>query len=289
MVRCVSVKNLLTKKSMVCNTPLNSNINDFLHKLFKEQQPYVLYLYTFDNGDKYVTGHMNKEDDFIIEKIDSEILLSVIEGMYEMENNKDDKVDGIIDKIEQMVKKLGINEKINREGLKNFLNNLDSDSHIQEKVKSARDDYVKKVVTDKGVVQEGGILIWAFEEYVMPRLPTMFQTIFSGILEILDIILIIGISVPGLQVTGVDLISFIYCFLRFDMIGMAASVIAIVPFLGNFIGGAMRTLTKIFRYYNKYQKFKARKNRIMRRPSPRRRPIMRQSYSPRRPMYSGRQ
>jgi len=260
MIRCVSIKNVYTKKIIACNYATNDIIK-FMHDMFVYQPQNVLFLYKFNNESNYITAHNDK--DFIIEPVNNEAEYKMIEEFCDVNcDNDDKKVQRIIDNVSKFANQNSININFDKNELTDFLTKLKSDKNIQ-KVYKARDKYVRNLSETK-INQQGGVVIWLIEKYMFPKLPSTIRMIFTSILEIIDAVLIVGISIPGLQFAAglgiiVDIISFIYCFLRFDVLGMVASLIALIPILGNIVGGFMRITAKSLKYYKKYKQYKAHK------------------------------
>ena len=233
--------------------------------MFEYQPKDILFMYIFDNSDKYITAHEN--DEFIIEKINDDLGLKILECVYDIDyDNKEKKINSIVDKVIKLSAENNINIKIDKQKLVDFIKKIDnSDNKYGKNVIIAQNKYINKMIEQskekEKVVQQGGILIWAFESYILPKLPSIMQNIFFGILEIIDIGLIILSSIP-VAGFGFDLISILYCFLRFDMVGLFGSIVSLVPVVGDITGGLIRGMSKIFRYVTKYRKYRNRINHV---------------------------
>ena len=256
MVHCVSIKNIYTKKTLNCMYETNDVIK-FMYDMFERQPINVLLLYTFDDNSQYITAYDKKE--FMLEKINNKAELGMIEAFCDTNCNDEEKrIQRIIGGVFKFANQHNIKFSVNENDLRECLMKLKNEPDVK-KVYDARDNYISEV--SKPVNQEGGILIYLMEQKLFPKLSPKVRTVLESILEIIDAILIIGISIPGLQLVAgagiiVDIVSFIYCFLRFDVLGMIASVIALIPVLGNIIGGGLRITAKSLKYYKKYKQYR---------------------------------
>lgn len=254
MTHCISIKNIYTHDTFDCNAKVKDIIK-FMHDMFQYQPRNVIFLYKFDNNEQYLTAH--NSEDFAMEKIDNPNILKILEHIFDIDyDDKEKRIESIINNLSQFVKQNEMNVTIDKDKLSNFMKKIETNPETQ-KVYEAKNNYIENIKP----IQQGGVLIWLMEKYLMPKMPAMMQNIFFGILEIIDAILIVGISIPGLQLVAgagiiVDIVSFIYCFLRFDIIGMVASVIALIPIIGNIIGGIMRIGNKFMKYNKKYKDYK---------------------------------
>lgn len=271
MTHCISIKNVYTKDTINCNIKVSDDIK-FIYDMFKYQPENILFIYKFDNNKKYITAYNSKE--FMIESINNDSELDIIEHICDVDfDNKDVKIQKIMNNIDKFMIRNQIDIDVDKSKLNKFINEIDVNplwiANV-DRVYNARDDYTNKLkykIVEEPINQKGGVLIWLMEKYLFPKLPSTIQTILSGILEIIDAILIIGISIPGLQFAAgagiiIDIISFVYCFLRFDVIGMIASLIAFIPIIGNIIGGVMRIGAKSFKYYGKFKDYKKTKRNV---------------------------
>lgn len=269
MIHCISIKNILTKNKIECNFPVN-DLYTFLYRMFEYQQKDILFMYIFDNSDKYITAHDN--DEFIIEKVNNDLWLEILERVYDIDyDDTDKKIDSMADRVIKLSVANNIDIKIDKQKLVDFIKKMDNiDNKYSTDIIIAQDKYINSMIEQHKnkekekkvkVVQQGGVLIWAFESYILPKLPSIMQNIFFGILEIIDIGLIILSSIPVVGF-GFDLISILYCFLRFDMIGLFGAIVSLVPVVGDIGGGLIRGMSKIFRYVTKYRKYRNRINRI---------------------------
>lgn len=259
----ILVQNLLTKKYIKCNMAINDT-HKFINKLIKYQQSDIIYLYQFKNDSmitKYISINNNNEP--VIEHVTDDLSFKILYHIYDINYDDKSKINSIINSIKIIAKNNNITEEINENKITESLNKLNNDIY-KKKIIDARDKYLYKLTSDNyqpniKVKQEGGILIWLAEKYLFPKLPNIVQTILWSILEIIDIILIIAISIPGLQfVEGlgiiIDIIAIIYSFLRYDIVGIVGSTIAFIPIIGNIIGGSIRSIAKGFEYYGKLKK-----------------------------------
>ena len=236
MVNCILVKNIFTQTQLKVDYKV-ADIQAFLNDIVNSQQENVAYLYKFTT-DNYLA--IKSSTGNVIDKL-SDIETVILENIF----NKDKYfVESIIQNVKVLMKQQNINEEFDENKARDLLKKLDKHPETI-KFKTS---------------QNGGVFIWMAEQYIIPKMPRPIQTIFTSIIEFIDIILIVGIAIPGLQLVGVgviiDIVSLIYCFLRFDIIGMIASCIALIPVLGNILGGTMRVLSKVFRFYSKYRKSK---------------------------------
>lgn len=265
MSYCTSIKNILTKKQFKCNLKVN-DINKFLYDMFEYQPAEILYLYKFDNGEKYITAYRDK--DFLIEQIEDEFALKVIEHIYDVDSdNKEKRVNRIADNMIIIAKQQKMNVEIDKNKICDFLRQLDNNP-LKEKVIEARDEYINKEREKQELAkkewiknQEGGVIIWALETYLFPKLPNIMQTILFGILEIIDILFMIASSIPfaifpPLIVVEViiDIISLIWSILRFDVISIVGSIISFIPYIGGTIGSVVKIIGKVYKYFKKAKK-----------------------------------
>ena len=77
MSYCISIKNLFTTNNLSCHIKINDEY-EFLNKTLKYQPHNVLFIYTFNNNNKYVTVH--NDEDFVIEQIKDELSLRLLEN-----------------------------------------------------------------------------------------------------------------------------------------------------------------------------------------------------------------
>ena len=264
MSHCTSIKNLFTRSNFNCNLKINDEYS-FLYKTLEYQPHNVLFLYKFDNNKKYVTVH--NDEDFLIEPIEDDLALKLLENLYDVDrDNKEKKINSIADKIIELAKIHNINDVgVDKDKLIDFIRKIDNNP-LKQKVLDIRDEYIEqlrqKEMNDKlqwKKNQKGGVLIWAMETYLFPKLPETVQTILWSILEIIDVALIIASSIPGLQfVAGlgiiIDIIAIIYAFLRFDVVGTIGALISFIPIVGDVAGGGIRIIAKIYKYYSKFKK-----------------------------------
>jgi|LakMenEpi03Aug12_release.lakeMendotaPanAssembly.Ray.scaffolds.fasta_scaffold165223_2 hypothetical protein len=270
---CIYIKNLFTKHSLKCNATVY-DIYEFFYKMFENQPMNALFLYEFDNGEKYITAHNHKN--FIIEPIEDEIMLKIIENICDPDyNNKEKKINSLADKIISFANTHNLKfNNIDRDKLIDFIRNLENNP-LKKSIDDAKEAYIQEIENKQQnnkkiwkTNQQGGVLIWAFEKYLFPKMPNMVRTILWTILEIVDVVLIIGSSIPGLQ--GVllagfifDIINIVYCFLRFDIVGLMGAIVSIIPIVGDVIGGGIRVLSKIYTYYNKFKRGVAKADNLL--------------------------
>lgn len=275
MVKCIFIKNLFTKQEIKCNLDNITDIYKFLYDLFQYQPRNTIYLYKFDNDESYLTGHLTDDDSFLMEKLSNtaydNIALTVIEYMCDNINNNDNnelnirdkKLNSIVNSIEKIASQHNINEPIDKQKIKEFLCQLESDPY-KSQIMNARDQYIaelKKKNKSDNKIQEGGIIIWLFEKYLIPSLPDMVQTIFAGLFEIIDIILMIAAAIPfaiapPLVVVEViiDVIALVWAILRFDIVGIVGSIVGFIPIIGGTFGIIIKVLGKVYKYMRKATK-----------------------------------
>lgn len=262
MTHCISIKNLYTKSQFNFTLKMD-DVFFFLYRLFDYQKKGILFLYTFDDNTKYITAY--DDDSFIIEKVEDGLGLKILEHVYDMNYyNKEYKVQSIASNVIKLSEKNNIKIPVDKEKLLNFIRSLDEEEYSEEgkEVLEARNKYMEELVKKEEVerkykeknIQTGGVIIWAFEQYLLPKMPSILQTIIGGLLEIIDIALIVLSEIP---VAGYafDLIAIVYCFLRFDMIGMFGAIIMLIPVIGGIVGGAIRVMGKVYKYFKKYKKY----------------------------------
>lgn len=271
MVKCILIKNLFNKNILVTHLDDIKDIRNFLFDMFKYQPKDTIFLYKFINDklneESYVTGHLSESDDFLMEKFGDtaydQLALTIIEHLSDNNyGSKEWRINSIINSIEKFAVQHNIKEPVNKQKLREFLGKLESDPQTIPII-DARDKYIREFGKKKQyrLVQHGGVLVWALEKYIFPKFPSIMQTILFGILEIIDFVLIFLTSlpwaiIPPLELVNwvLDAISFVWSFLRFDIIGMVGSVIAFIPFVGGIIGAIVRIIGKVYHFIGKAKK-----------------------------------
>lgn len=265
MARCISVKNMLTKSRIDCNFKVH-DIYKFIYDMFEVQKKDVLYLYTIeniDNIDKYIAVH--DDDDFIIEKMDNELILKILDSVYDINYyDKNMKIKSITESLKKIAKDNKLDITVDEIKIREFIDKAENKPEAQ-KINVAYDEYIatlKKNDKNKTNVQSGGVFIWMFEKYVLPSLPYTIQNMVWGFLEVVDMILIIISSIPGLGAPA-DIIAIVYSFLRFDMVLLSGACISLIPVVGDAIGGVVRIGAKIFKYVVKYRNFQRKTQMVL--------------------------
>jgi len=253
MNHCVLVYNLVTKEKIECYIKALDE-NTFMKKFSKYQQDGDIYVYEFTNKNMYFV--IKKEDEIIIEPIRNKLAITILE---QLNSTREERIQSITNSIKQIMKRYNVKCNFSSDNVKQSLEGLEADPS-SEKIIQAKNYYLTNLDNTKVGEQKGGILIWLTEKYVIDSLPKSIAFIFRSIIEIIDWIFIIASSIPGLQfVAGagvvIDIMSFIYSFLRFDLIGMVGSIISFIPFVGDILGGIIRAGGKMYRF------FKGRKKR----------------------------
>ena len=242
MVNCEYIIDLYNKKYLNGGKNIINHknyINDNLNKQNKNE----IYLYKFSDGKKYLSVKQNNNK--IIEKSYNNNLPILIYHLHGKPKTKDKIIDSIIKNTGKIIKENSINKSYDKNELKKYFKDLDSE--------------VNNILNDKSVInQEGGIAIWLLEKTIKKYAPNFMSKIISGILEIIDIALIITTSMPGLHATGtgfiLDIIAIIYAFLRFDTIGLIGSIVSLVPVIGDTIGAVIKVSGKIANYFKESSK-----------------------------------
>jgi hypothetical protein len=212
-------------------------INNNLNKQNKDE----IYLYKFNDGKKYLSikQHNNK----IIEQSDNNNLPILLYHLHGKPKSKDKIIDSILKNTDKIIKENGIDISYDKKKLKKYFKDLDKEVNNK---------------SNNVINQEGGIAIWLLEKTLKKYAPNFISKIFSGILEIIDIALIITTSIPGLHATGtgfiLDIIAIIYAFLRFDTIGLIGSIISLVPVIGDILGAVIKVSGKIAQYFKESSK-----------------------------------
>lgn len=302
-IYCKYIINLYNKQKIYPKYIKIFNEILYIKNNIHDQTKRIIYLYKFNNNNKYYAVNDNKD---IIFKIDNIPLLEFIWYFYGHKKTSDNIIDSIINKINFIVKKTPIfnNTKLDNDRLKKFLYEISTNNDaindincainnniqyiLKNMIKSIDYDTYTKININNMLlkqhqsnemdclnIQYGGsngflkaisyallftiFPLWVIQKILDDYLPPYLQWIgwiYKGILEIIDIILGIASAIPGLQFLGgagwiIDLISIIFAFARFDIVGVVAGIISLIPFVGD-IGGLFTKMggkgTKLVKY-----------------------------------------
>lgn len=261
-MRCIEVNNLLYKNKLECNFHVKDKYK-FMYNMLEYQPKNITYSYKFDDGDKFVVCH-GDNDDFMIEKINSDLHMKIIEHICDLEYHDPNKrMDSIINNLTIISEKYNMPLKFNKEQITNIINKLNKGEN-KNKILESRDQYLEKIkkehITNKqNINQQGGFLIWLIEKYGIDTIPNdTIKNILWGTLEIIDIILLVLQAIPGLQLVYgagfiIDAIAIIYSFLRLDPWGMVGGVVSIIPIVGDILGVIIRIIGKIKAYTKRFK------------------------------------
>lgn len=260
MTSCIKVKNLNNNIKCGCNMTTDDKYK-FIHDRLNKQLPETVYVYTFSDGDNYFSVN---DADQIVEPADP-VLLKVFEHSY-TPTTDEQRAKRITKNIKYLLQKDEIDkenrkEQFDGEKIEQFILKIKDDEHVKKELYTARDKYfLKKYQNNYQLNQEGGVLLWMLDNYMKKKYEgKTAYTVFSTVLEIIDIALLILSSIPGLAFAYgaglvIDIIAIIYSFLRFDIIGMIGGVISLIPVIGDLAGGAIKAGGKIMKYLNKAKK-----------------------------------
>ncbi|QKF93642.1 hypothetical protein QKU48_gp0184 [Fadolivirus algeromassiliense] len=262
-MRCIEITNLSNKDKLACNLSVTDKYK-FMYDMLDHQPNNVIFSYKFDDMEQFIVCR-GDNDDFMIEKINDSLHMKVIEHLCHIEYNKSyDRISSIVDNLTKLSEKYNFPIKFDKQQIIHMLNKL-NEGENKTKILEARDQYLAKLKKEeeekkksKNINQQGGILIWLIEDKLLPKLPKTVGLIIWGVFEIIDIVLLILASIPGLQLVYgagfvIDIISIVYCFLRFDIMGMVGGVVSIIPLVGDVLGAIIRIIGKIKSYTRKFK------------------------------------
>ena len=259
MVKCILLKNLSNKNSINCDINIgeSTNIKNFIKKMLQYQANDMLFLYKFDNNESYISGKSAEDNDYIIDKFtdseDDNGLLKIIDHLYDSDyDDKDKKIEYIINSMEKIVKDQNIQEPVDKEKLKEFFNKL-TNEHI-----------VKSINNKEKIVQDGGVIFYYLLKWMEPKPgeePSSGYKGFWWFLEILELIITVISFIPIIGIFS-GIIGLIYNILRFDIYNAIISAIQIIPAFGGIPGGIfkiMNQLNKIRMFRKAYTAYKTYK------------------------------
>ena len=258
---CIGVRNLLDKNKLNCNIPVKDKYK-FMFDMFEYQPKNAPYSYHFSDGEKFVVAH--GDDDFMIDKIDNDLHMKIIKRVCESNyHNPQKRMDSIMKSLNKLSDKYNIPLKSSREQITEIINKL-NEGENKDKILEARDRLLntinnKELSKNKTINQKGGFLIWLFEKYGIDKIQnSTIRNILWGILEIIDLILLVLQSIPGLQLLAgagfiIDVIAIVYSFLRLDMFGMVGGIVSIIPLFGDVLGAIIRIIGKVKTYTRRFK------------------------------------
>ena len=120
---CKYVINMYNKTKHYLNISVCNEIDYMLYSSYK-QQPDIIYLYKFSNGNKYLVKFYNVP---IVKKIDNPLVLEILWFLYRAEINMEDMISNIIYNYNTIIHKCRMFNNVNNWKLKNFLSQLSKD------------------------------------------------------------------------------------------------------------------------------------------------------------------
>ncbi len=224
MVTCRFIVDLYTKHRTKCNLPVENEIA-FIKSDIKLHNPDHLFLYRFDEHKYCAIGGSHIQ----IQQI-STPMAEILWHFYGHTKTDNELKQSIIDGLTYISTHQNIGT-VDKHKLMEFMDNLQIQSNEQS----------------------GGGILWSIERTLKKNYPGLPSTLFTGLLEFIDLIITITAFIPGLQtVFGSELIRdmlvIFYYFLRFDIVGIASGLIALIPNVGNILGGIIKTSEFIIKY-----------------------------------------
>jgi hypothetical protein len=261
-MRCVEIKDLLHKDKLECNFPMKDKYK-FMQDMLKYQPKNVIYSYKFNDDEKFIVA--NGDNDHMMDLIDNELHMKIIEHVCDLDyRNPEKRINSIINNLTKLSEQHNIPIRFSKEQIINIINGLNEGENkikiLEAKNKMLKTLKEKQINANKlNINQSGGILIWLLQDKVLDKMENKtIANIFWGIFEIIDIVLLILQSIPGLQaLAGVgfifDIIAIIYSFLRFDVFGMVGGIISVIPLVGDIFGAIIRIIGKIKSYIGRFK------------------------------------
>jgi hypothetical protein len=259
-----SVYDVVLNKEYIVNETFHvKNIHIFLVKFILNNQnsTYLLCLSHNDIKYKFFVAYDVEEQKpkiFSLDDIDYAIFQSIFH-----KKPKNEIINRIIENAINISNKKNIvitNEDINI--FKNNLNNIDKNlsktiaKDINNSLKSKLNDEIKLFNDDNTKIndQSGGIILGIIEN-ALDALPIpIFGMLFTGILEIIDFILMALSAIP---VVGIpfDFASMIFAILRGQFTLLIPMIIGFIPAVGDAIGTVWRFAAKVMRIIGKVKKY----------------------------------
>lgn len=204
------------------------------------------YRYDFSEDVTYINV---VSDDTITEPVKDRLFWKIMMKKYP-KRSPDKLMKDLLKKIErinyQIYKKHTQKEELDK--IRDFLTSLPNHPDIY-KIEDAKQQYISKIMSS----QRGGALLWLMEEGVRNVFPEWVSWLFSGILETIDVVLIVLSSIPGLNAVGglghlFNLTHLIYAMLRLDPVQVIGSLVMFIPVVGQATGSAIKISGKLAKW-----------------------------------------
>lgn len=219
---------------------INNNINTL------EKDHIYIYNFSQKGGTNKIYSVLNGS----IDELSSADLesLPLLWATHRPERSFEQLKESIIKKLVYISEK-NYNKSISQDDIKKYdklLNSIGEDKDSINKVGGA----LQRCKNETIINQHGGILIWWLDKYVVtPNAPTWVTSVFHIIIEVIDIAIFVVAVIPVLKhAVGpffIDFLNVFYNFLRFDIIGMMAAIVAIIPVFGDIGAIPIKVYSKI--------------------------------------------
>lgn len=285
-MKCLKIIDFYNKKiinptdkmaNLINSNNHHSYIHDYIKNHLNNHLNYQnkIHMYIFDNNEKYYGLLLDKfnKNKLIIEKANNPVHVSLLWALHGEKMNKKDRINSILKKVKYLSKN-NIHNTYNTQNTQNFdkektinlLNNL-NDFNNNFNNDFGINNYNNSNKLDKFNNQKGGFLIWLFQKGINKLVSSWLSFVFDMILDIIDVILVIAITIPGSTSFPGDNIllitsSIVFSILRLDIIGIISGIIRFIPSIGKLLGGLLFMGSKIGKYAYKFMNYDKYKQTI---------------------------